>query len=56
MAIAEDDPKENNTPKKTVTPWKTFESEPGKYGNITTNIKAYIKKRIILKVGIAQSG
>jgi hypothetical protein len=56
FAIAEDEPKENKTPINTDTPLKISEPDPGKYGNININIKAYIKNLMILYVGIAQSG
>jgi hypothetical protein len=38
--ITELDPSENNTPRKTETPRKTGDSDPGRYGNITTNMNA----------------
>lgn len=40
LAIAVEEPSEKSIPKNTDTPLKISESEPGKYGNINTNIKA----------------
>ena len=40
LPMAEDDPSENSTPRNTETPLNTLESDPGKYGNMRTNINA----------------
>src|SRR5690606_38082906 len=48
LAIAEEEPNENKIPINTETPLKTLESEPGKYGNISTNEKAYNRNRTML--------
>ena len=41
LAMADDEPRENRIPIKTETPLKTLDSEPGRYGKISTTIKAY---------------
>jgi hypothetical protein len=48
FATADVDPKENRTPRKMEIPRKAGESEPGKYGKITTAVKASIRNRTIL--------
>jgi hypothetical protein len=55
LAIALDEPNENNIPINTETPWNAGEPEPGRYGKISTSINAYNSNFKILKVGCAQS-